>query len=110
MSEAPMKKTKAPAILAGLALAAPSLPAQDAPQFAAPVRLMAGEAFLGVDRLYPSPMFHDLDGDGLRDVVVGDLRGILTVARRLPGDGAPAFAAETTLKDRDGRDLDFENW
>ena len=83
--------------------------APPSPTFAAPVRLKAGDKFLGEQRLFPSPVFHDVDGDGQRDLVVGDLRGIMTVALRAPGDG-PTFAAETRLKDLDGKDLDFHNW
>jgi len=74
------------------------------------VRLMAGETFLGVDRLYPSPMLHDMNGDGLADIVVGDLRGRITVALRQPGDGPARYAAETKLMALDGKELDFANW
>ena len=91
---------------AAAAAQAPSPP----PTFAAPIRLMAGTKFLGEQRLYPSPVFHDVDGDGHKDLVIGDLRGHMTVALRVPGDGTVAFAAETRLKDLDGNDLDFHNW
>ncbi|HEX5053898.1 MAG TPA: hypothetical protein VFZ65_19120 [Planctomycetota bacterium] len=80
------------------------------PTFAAPVRLMAGDKFLGENRLFPSPVYHDLDGDGLFDVVVGDLPGRLTVARRLPGDGPPKFAAETKVLAANGAQVDLKNW
>ncbi len=78
--------------------------------FAAPVRLAAGDAFMGQKRMYPSPTFHDMNGDGLADIVVGDLIGKLTVALRRPGDGVPTYAAETKLKAVDGKDIDFNNW
>lgn len=81
-----------------------------ATKFAAPIRLKAGDAFMGAKRHYPSPVFHDMNGDGLLDVVIGDLPGKLTVATRLAGKGAPTFAAETRIKGRDGNDLDFSNW
>jgi phytoene dehydrogenase-like protein len=74
------------------------------------VRLKAGESFLGVDRLYPSPVWHDVDGDGLADVVVGDLSGLLTVARRQRSAGPAAFAAETKVLAENGEELDFANW
>lgn len=86
----------------------PAAPARDT--FAAPVRLDAGDRPMGEGRLYPSPVLHDVDGDGLADVVVGDLWGKLTVARRLPGEGAPRFGAETWMKDLEGEDIDFNNW
>ncbi|MHC4933242.1 MAG: hypothetical protein ACYTGV_13745 [Planctomycetota bacterium] len=78
----------------------------DNAQFAAPKRIQAGEAFLGEGRLYPSPVLHDVDGDGKSDIVVGDLFGKVTVALRASG----AFAAETPLLDRDGKPLKFHNW
>ena len=86
--------------------------AQDTPPptFAAPVRLQAGGKLLGEGRPYPSPVLHDLDGDGRLDVVVGDLRGRLTAALRLPGDGAPRFAAEHDVLAADGKALDLHNW
>lgn len=80
-----------------------------APTFAAPVRLMAGDKFLGHNRLYPSPVLHDLDGDGKVDLVVGDLRGHLTVAPRTAV--APfGFGAEQKVHGADGKVLDFANW
>jgi hypothetical protein len=81
-----------------------------APKFAEPVRLMAGDPLLGEGRLYPSPVYQDMNGDGLLDIVVGDLRGLLTVALRLPGEGPPKFGAESNLKALDGKDIDFHNW
>ncbi len=81
-----------------------------APSFAAPVRLEAGGKGLGENRLYPSPVFHDVDRDGLLDLVVGDLRGKLTVALRQKGEGKAQFSAETKLLGTDGKELDFHNW
>ncbi|HTF89809.1 MAG TPA: hypothetical protein VK843_15455 [Planctomycetota bacterium] len=80
------------------------------PTFAQPARLKAGETFLGGKRLFPSPVFHDIDGDGLQDIVVGDLKGRLTVALRKPGKGPAAYAAETNLMSVDGKEIDFHNW
>jgi hypothetical protein len=77
--------------------------------FAPPVRLRAGEAFLGQGRLYPSPVYHDLDGDRLADLVVGDLRGHLTVARRVAG-ATPTFAKEDKVLGADGKIVDLQNW
>ncbi len=79
------------------------------PEFAAPVRLQAGKEFLGQGRLYPSPVYHDMNGDGRLDIVVGDLWGKLTVALREPGS-SPAIAGETKLNGTDGEVLDFANW
>lgn len=80
-----------------------------APSFAKPVRLHAGDKLLGTGRLYPSPVAHDINGDKLLDIVVGDLRGHLTFALRQPGEEA-TYAEEQKLKDAEGKILDFGNW
>jgi hypothetical protein len=85
--------------------------APQSPQFAPPVRLKAGDTFLGENRMYPSPALHDLDGDGRVDVVVGDLIGVLTVAPRAnAAAGAQAYGPETKVLAADGQPLDFDNW
>ena len=78
--------------------------------FAPPVRLKAGDKFVGEGRYFPSPVFHEMNGDGTLDVVVGDLMGKLTIALRRPGPGPIAFEKETSLKAADGKDLKFHNW
>ena len=77
--------------------------------FAPPVRLKAGDKWLGEKRLYPSPVFHDVNGDGHLDIVVGDLPGKLTVALRKTGT-AMAFEAEKDLLAASGKALKFNNW
>jgi hypothetical protein len=96
-----------------LALAATGLASADETgekiRFAAPKRVVAGDAFLGEGRLYPSPVLHDADGDGLLDIVVGDLPGAVTFAPRVAGK-AVAFGAGKPFPDRDGKPLKFHNW
>ncbi len=77
------------------------------PEFAPPVQMKAGGKILGERRLFPSPVFHDLNGDGLRDVVVGDLLGKLTVAN---GKADRSFDAEEKVQAADGEILNFHNW
>jgi hypothetical protein len=89
------------------------------PTFAPPVRLKAGDEFLGHkdpfdqngkrERLYPSPVWHDLDGDKLADLVVGDLRGYLSVAKRRPGTPA-TYGPEEKVLGADGKELKLHNW
>ena len=76
-------------------------------EFAEPVLVKAGDKGLGEGRLYPSPARYDIDGDGRRDLVVGDLWGKLTVATQAE-DGT--YRAEVPLKDAEGKPIDFENW
>lgn len=84
--------------------------ATEALTFAPPVRIQAGDKYLGEGRLYPSPVFHDVDGDGRLDIVIGDLPGALTYAPRLPGDGAPRFGKEQPLLGAEGKPVKFHNW
>lgn len=86
-------------------------PTEEAPRFAEPARLMAGEKHLGEKRLYPSPVWYDVDGDSVLDVLVADLRGWVTVARGLPGsEEGLRYGPEERLKDRQGEFIDFQNW
>lgn len=93
-----------PALAAGLA-------AQASPEatFAPPVRIEVAGKWLGATRLYPSPVLHDQNRDGRADLVIGDLRGQLTVAVRLPEAGI-AWATEAKVMASDGQPLDFKNW
>jgi hypothetical protein len=90
--------------------ASEAVAAQPGATFATPVRVMAGSKLMGVGRLYPSPVFRDMNGDGLADVVIGDLFGRITVATRDAGDGPPAWGAEVPLEAADGEELKFSNW
>ena len=82
----------------------------DRVRFAAPKRIRAGKAFLGEGRYYPSPVLYDVDGDKRADILVGDLVGKVTVARRQAAKTAVAFDGEKPLNDRDGKPLRFHNW
>ena len=85
-------------------------PATTDATFAAPVRISAGGALLGQGRYYPSPVMHDVDGDKLLDIVVGDLMGRVTFAKRIASDKGVEFAKEVPLLGRDGKQLKFSNW
>jgi hypothetical protein len=76
-------------------------------KFAAPKRIKVGDKFLGEGRYYPSPVWHDVDGDGTPEVVVADLMGRVTVATGKP---SLALATETPMLMKDGKPLKFHNW
>ena len=78
----------------------------DVVAFAEPVQIKAGDKILGEGRLYPSPVLHDVDGDGTAEMLIGDLRGMITVAKRTK-DG---FGPEKPLLAADGKQLKFHNW
>ena len=75
-------------------------------QFEAPVRLKAGDQYMGAKRLYPSPVMHDLDGDGRMEIVIGDLIGNLTFCTQK----GEAWGSKESLKGADGKPLKFHNW
>lgn len=112
MAPQPLNVLLLTGLAAGIAPSAAAGQAAAASQgglFAPPVRIQAGDAFAGERRMYPSPAFHDVDGDGLLDLVVGDLPGRVTWARRMPGEGL-RFEAEQPMKTASGEPLDFGNW
>lgn len=94
----------------GLLLAVVAAAQTQGDVFAPPVRLKAGEKLVGENRYFPSPVFRDMNGDGKLDIVVGDLKGLLTIALRKPGAGPIAFEDETSLNAEDGMELKFHNW
>jgi hypothetical protein len=67
--------------------------------FEKPVRLKAGDAYIdsGDAWGHSGPCFHDVDGDGLRDLVVGDFSGLFRVYRNVGTDKEPRFAPHTYL-------------
>lgn len=98
-----------------LALVESSIVAQDSRPigstlFSAPKRILADQKPMGQTRSYPSPVLEDMNGDGLSDIVIGDLPGYLTVSLRLAGAGPPRFGPEKRLSGADGKDLKFNNW
>ena len=82
----------------------------EVPSFAAPVRLMAGDQPMGKGRLYPSPSLFDLDGDGVAEMIIGDLFGNLTVSKRIPGEATTVWSDPKDLEGADGKPLKFSNW
>lgn len=79
-------------LLAWLALQAPS-------ELLAPFRAEAGGVPIDVAGGNAAPAFHDLDGDGLLELLVGQFEdGTIRVHRNTGARGAPRFAAHTWLR------------
>ena len=76
-------------------------------QFEAPVELLAGgKAIQGA--AYPSPTLYDLDGDGQRELVVGDLVGNIFVSKKSEKDSAQW--GELGRLEADGEPIKLNNW
>jgi hypothetical protein len=68
--------------------------------FAPPVRLNAGGKPIehGAAWGHCGPTLHDMDGDGVDDLVVGDFSGNFTVYRNAGSAKAPEFTSGVLLK------------
>jgi hypothetical protein len=83
-----------------LSLAAPAvlfnaspLPAAAPPgELAPPVQILAGDAPISVDIGHAHPFVHDMDGDGKRDLLVGQFgAGKLRIYRNVGTDKEPRY-------------------
>jgi len=95
-------------LLGACAAAAIALPAQE---YETPIQLKVGDKAVGYElsgreRLYPSPVLHDVDADGTRDLVIADLFGNLTWCK----GGKEGFGTEEVFNGADGKPLKFSNW
>ena len=97
-----------PTLIALAAMATTGIPG-DSVEFEKPIEITAGGKTF-VETLYPSPALYDLNGDGVDELIVGDLRGYLQKATRESGDIASGWGKATNIKTADGKDLNFSNW
>ncbi|MHC4178777.1 MAG: hypothetical protein ACYSWU_14800 [Planctomycetota bacterium] len=88
-------------LLLGAAILAAWAMAAGAGELAAPVRVMADGKPLDVGGIgYAAPFMSDLDGDGVRDLWVGEFsQGRLRVYRNLGTNSKPRFGEYEWFKD-----------
>src|SRR3954463_8942883 len=68
--------------------------------FQNPVRLKAAGAVIdsGPHWAHSGPCLHDVDGDGRRDLLVGDFSGLFRLYRNVGTDREPTFTAGEVLR------------
>ena len=96
--------------IALLAAILPSAYAQEPEpaQFAPPIQLLRdGANHTGI--LYPSPVLYDLDGNGQRELVIGDLKGHITFSQRVADGEDHQWTAAEQLQSQ-GKPLKLDNW
>ncbi len=72
----------------------------------APVRLEAGGKFIDTNVGHAAPFVGDMDGDGIKDLLVGQFGdGLLWIYKNIGSDAKPVLAAGVKFKDgnKDGR-------
>ncbi len=85
--------------VSSLAALAASLPAQLDPQLASPFAALAGGQVINLDDLgHAAPAFADIDGDGLKDLLVGrfgkdESKGALSIYKNVGTAKDPKFQA-----------------
>ena len=68
-------------------------------EFSEPFLVEAGGRAIDVEGGNSAPFFHDLDGDGLRDLLVGQFEdGCVRVYKNVGARGAPRFAGFELLQ------------
>lgn len=72
-------------------------------------RLAVADGWLAARTPYPTPHLVDVDGDGSRELLIGDLKGHVRVSRR-PEGAAPFVWGPPEDLATDGRLLKFHNW
>ena len=76
-----------------------------------PVRLKAGNEVIDtVGSIgHAGPMLHDIDGDGIQDLIVGNFIGNFQIYRNTGSSREPVFESRGLLK-ADGETAKIHNW
>ncbi|MFT5300226.1 MAG: hypothetical protein ACI814_001000, partial [Mariniblastus sp.] len=114
----PPKTFKTKVVLAGVKSVKPSGPPEFKNEFfSAPEMLHVGDKPLNQDarQMYPSPAMYDVDGDGVVELVVGDIFGSLNVYENKNAGGSsqsadPVWEKFRPLLAADGDKIKVSNW
>ena len=91
-----MRSTLLPALALALSGTAG---AEEGDHFTSPFRLQAGGDFIDTDIGHAAPFLHDIDGDGVRDLLVGQFGGgKMRIYRNAGTNGDPQYETETWFK------------
>ena len=90
------------ALAVSLAFTTPLHAIPDGDLFEIPVRLKAAGEFIDVDTGHAAPLIYDFDGDGVRDLLVGQFgKGKLRIYRNAGTNESPEYEAHTWFKTGD---------
>lgn len=78
---------------------APPIPNSSSSEFEAPFRVRAGEDYISVDKCHAAPVYEDIDGDGLKELLVGQFQeGRIRLYPNYGTNAAPVFKEFEWLK------------
>src|SRR5688500_17869402 len=98
-----------PVVVATALLCAHAVRSQEGSELEKPFRVEAGVAPISVVVWHPAPFVHDRDGDGLRDLLVGQFgQGRCRVYKNVGTNAAPKFAAEFTWIEAEGKPVQVD--
>lgn len=105
-----------PSILAAcmVALQAPAGVPREAPaavELEAPERLKSADTFIDMGKqiAHAGPSMFDFDGDGKRDLIVGNFRGTLALYRNAGSAAEPEWEGKGFLE-AEGKEVQIHNW
>lgn len=79
-----------------------------AQEFSNSARIKAGDSYLDM-RSYSAPLFYDFDKDGLKDLILGELKGFIRIYKNVGTEGRPLFDNYSKLQ-AGGADIVIPNY
>ena len=77
-------------------------------RFEKPIELLSEGSTIGL-AMYPSPTLYDLDGDGQRELLIGEIFGSIHTSQKAKGEGLHLWESFDQLES-DGEPLKLNNW